>query len=114
MKRQKKKKIKLSTPSGYAIISIVGKIHEVLISSKGIMQGTTEKSNQIPSLISKHSFMQDYLRLKMTKDTDTDRESNNNTYEQLKNSIFSEYSERKKIFLSHPTLQHWKGNKSTV
>jgi hypothetical protein len=112
LKRQKKKKkIKLSTPSGYAILSIVGKIHEVLISSKGIMQGTTETSSQTPSLISKQSFMIDYLRLKMTKDNDQER---SNTYEQLKNNVFSEYSERKKLFLSHPTMQHWKGNEQVL
>ena len=60
---KKKRKRKLSTPSGYAIIS-VKKHHEVLISSKGILQGQTETTKKKrTSVIARSSFAESFRGL---------------------------------------------------
>ena len=118
LKRQKKKKKKkLSTPSGYAIVSVGNTLHAVLVSAKGVPQGTTETSSRPPSFISKQSFMQDYLRLKEPSGSGGGGGSSHPTtiqeYETIKNSVVSTpYAKRKRFFKSHTLLQHWKGNKN--
>jgi hypothetical protein len=116
LKRQKKKKKKkLSTPSGYAIVSVGNTFHAVLVSAKGVPQGTTETSSRPPSFISKQSFMQDYLRLKEPSGSGGggSHPTTIQEYETIKNSVVSTpYAKRKRFFKSHTLLQHWKGNKN--
>jgi hypothetical protein len=104
-RRRVKKRKKLSTPSGYAVVSTNG-IHEVLVSSKGVLQGTTAASIRSPSLISKESFLQSYLVL--IKD-----ENKQKSYYGAKHELNTSYTITKQAFLGHDRLRNWKKGRTS-
>ena len=108
-KRRRKKQPKLSTPSGYAVASIIGSTtHEVFISAKGVLQGTTEKSKCLASVLSKRNFYLDYLKLIGNCDGDEADDANKLEYATAKRMNSTEYAKKKKYFLNHTMLQDWK------